>query len=90
MKPISTNQRKLHGRLLALSEACPVDGSNPADCPFHECRKMSLLQRFEWARSLSQEEALEIIAIHANRVEKKIKEKPSQQKRNPKDFPRIS
>ena len=64
--------RKLHGKIVALSVACPVDECNPVECPLHEVRKMTLRERYEWSKSISEDEAIKLVQHHIKCVEEKI------------------
>jgi len=74
-------QKKLQGRVVALSVACPVDECNPPECPFHKLRKLPLRDRYEWVKGISEEEALRLLAFHEKCVEEKISGLPSWQQK---------
>jgi len=71
MKISSPFLRKLHGRIVALSVSCPDSECNPEECPFHEVRKMSLRERYQWSKTLSEDEALRLVQHHIKCVEEK-------------------
>jgi len=47
------------------------------ECPFHKIRKMSLRDRYEWSKSVSEEEAVNLLEIHTKCVEEKMDNLPS-------------
>ena len=51
-------------RLMGLAMACPVGQDNPVECPLHMVRHLSLVKRFEWAKSRTREEAENIFGYH--------------------------
>jgi len=43
-----------------LCDDCPVDPSNPSDCPFHNARQKNLEEKLAWFDHLSEEAILNI------------------------------
>jgi hypothetical protein len=62
-EPLVANSQRsyLLAEFSILSEACPLDQSNPSTCPFHEIRNWSLKERMAWFDELSEEA---IVNIH--------------------------
>jgi hypothetical protein len=54
------------GRLVGLAVACPVGKDNPTDCPLHELRRLPMVERFEWSRAQTIEEAVTLWARHTS------------------------
>jgi len=50
--------------LMGLAMICPVGQDNPVQCPLHKVRELSLVQRFEWAKSRTRAEAENILSYH--------------------------
>ena len=50
--------------LMGLAMNCPVGHDNPVECPLHRVRHLSLVQRFEWAKSQTRQEAENILSYH--------------------------
>jgi hypothetical protein len=61
---VSSAKDLLESKMFGLAVACPYWGGNPCKCPFHEIRKKSLLERHEWAKRLSETEALNYLTFH--------------------------
>lgn len=72
-KPTSTKRHaataerrlELEERTFELSRACPVDGSNPAECPLCELRPMRARARRAWIKMLSDPELEYLATYHA-------------------------
>jgi hypothetical protein len=65
MKILDRQQRtEMLDRLLSLAISCPVDQSNPANCPLCNVRKMDLGRRLEWFRSLTDDELVFLNSYH--------------------------
>jgi len=65
MRPESHRQRnELRANLLALSEACPFDQSNPEDCPLFPLRKMKKKERLQWCHALDEDDLAYVVAYH--------------------------
>lgn len=66
-------------QLLGIIAACPFPECKVPDCycPFHMVRKMTPAEQYEWAKSLDDEEALDLIESHAMCVEKNIGNLPA-------------
>jgi hypothetical protein len=58
------HSNELQANLLALSEACPFDQSNPADCPLFPLRRMKRQERLLWCQALDEEALAYVIAYH--------------------------
>jgi hypothetical protein len=54
----------LRASLLALSEHCPYDDCNPADCPLFELRKMNPEERVKWFSALSEDDLVYLSTYH--------------------------
>ena len=52
-------------RLFGLAITCPVVQDNPPDCPLYNVREMPLVQRLEWAKSRTREEAEAVLHNHS-------------------------
>jgi hypothetical protein len=55
---------ELRAGLLELTEACPVDQCNPADCPLNALREMRPADRLCWFNALSQADLEYLAAYH--------------------------
>ena len=65
MSEMPNSQRiSFEAMIIDLSDACPIDGSNPCACPLHEIRSKSQKEKFEWVHVLSDERVLQILAFH--------------------------
>ena len=65
MSKMSKSQRtSFEAQIFDLSEVCPFDGSNPCTCPWHEMRKKSQKEKYEWVHALSDESVLQLLAFH--------------------------
>lgn len=51
--------------LVGLLMECPVQGGNPSSCPLFEKRKLPMVERYEWSKTLSHEEATDLFRICA-------------------------
>ena len=58
----------LHG----LSMACPVDQSNPCDCPLSEIRKRPPIERFKWVEGLTRGQVEGYLESHCACLKKKV------------------
>ena len=54
----------LQAELLALSEVCPFDQSNPDDCPLFPLRRMPRKDRMLWCGALDAEALAYVVAYH--------------------------
>ena len=65
VEPLVTESQRcfLKVKLSILSEACPLDQSNPSTCPFHEIRERSHEERMAWLAELSDEALLNVHTI---------------------------
>jgi hypothetical protein len=66
-----SQRRYLRQKVFYLSTACPSGHGNLCACPFYTVRKMSVMERFEWHRELSDLELLGILAHHQKCLMKK-------------------
>ena len=72
-KPTSTKRNaatagrrlELERRTFELSKACPVDGSNPPECPLCELRPMPARARRAWIKMLTDPELEYLATYHA-------------------------
>lgn len=55
---------KLRANLRSLVEFCPVDKSNPKDCPLYLLRQMEHPQRLEWFDALSKDDLVYLATYH--------------------------
>lgn len=55
----------LENQALDLSRRCPIDGSNPDNCPLCGLRVLSLPERRAWIRRLKLEELEYLVTYHA-------------------------
>jgi len=67
-----TAKTELLAKVFGLTVACPSDQGNPCDCPLHEVRKLSLRERHEWARGLSEADMRVLIGYHEKCSTKKL------------------
>ncbi len=64
MRAPSYDELKVLARLMpGLLYECPM-GGNPNDCPLYEIRKLPYLERVQWAKSMSDEQLLDIYHYH--------------------------
>ena len=63
--------------ILGLSFACPFYGSGLPECPLNDVRKMPLLERYEWSKTINEEEVHKLIECHKRCVENNIGKLPS-------------
>ena len=63
--------------ILGLSFACPFYGQGLPECPLNEVRKMSLSERYEWSKTINEEEVQKLIECHKRCVENNIGALPS-------------
>ena len=56
---------ELEERTFELSKGCPVDGSNPPECPLCGLRPMSAQARRAWIKRLSDDELEYLATYHA-------------------------
>lgn len=65
MNALTRQQRiEMLDSLLAVAMGCPVDDSNPFDCPLHPIRKMELPQRIEWFYGLTDDDVGYLASYH--------------------------
>ncbi len=57
-------QNELRANLLELSEACPFDQTNPADCPLFPLRKWAPTKRLQWFNALIENDLVYLAAYH--------------------------
>lgn len=54
----------LRARLAALTQSCPVDQSNPIDCPLYALRHMPEKDRQQWFHALSEDDLQYLADYH--------------------------
>jgi len=60
----SYDELKILARMMpGLLFECPM-GGNPDDCPLHEIRKLPFIERVQWAKSMTDEQLLDIYRYH--------------------------
>ncbi len=57
----------MHARILR----CPL-GNNPEDCPLYEVRKWPIEERVNWLNSKTDQEVIELFALHLECLERKL------------------
>jgi hypothetical protein len=57
-------RNELRANLLALSEACPFDHSNPEDCPLFKLRKKKPGERLQWFHALDEDDLAYLATYH--------------------------
>lgn len=50
--------------LLETAMGCPVDDSNPRDCPLHPVRQLALPERIEWFYALTDDDLGYLASYH--------------------------
>jgi hypothetical protein len=55
---------ELRANLLALSEGCPFDHSNPEDCPLFKLRKLKPKERGPWFHALDEDDLAYLATYH--------------------------
>jgi hypothetical protein len=60
----AANRPELERIALELAVACPVDSSNPHNCPLHELRKRAMPERVSWVRSLPFNDLIYLVSYH--------------------------
>lgn len=66
MKPMSDKKKTaLRNNALGFAKHCPVDGSNPEDCPLHGVRKLGPARSCQWIGDLSGDDLGYLNAYHA-------------------------
>jgi hypothetical protein len=63
--PERDERARLERRALELSKACPLDHTNPPDCPLFALRPFSAPVRRKWIRRLSDMELEYLGAYHS-------------------------
>lgn len=58
--------------LMGLVLECPLSG-NPKDCQLHDRRKLPLMERIEWVKSLSDDECHHFYKVHCDCLNNKEK-----------------
>jgi hypothetical protein len=65
MKPKSEKAKvALRDSALSLAKECPVDRSNPDDCPLHGVRQLGPVRSCQWIRELSEDDLSYLNAYH--------------------------
>ena len=54
----------LRDSALSLTQHCPVDESNPDDCPLHGVRQLGPVRSCQWIRELSEDDLGYLNAYH--------------------------
>jgi hypothetical protein len=67
---------ELRASLRSLVKFCPVDESNPQDCPLHLLRQMERPRRLEWINALNEDELVYLAAYHQYCLNTKTAFKP--------------
>jgi hypothetical protein len=66
MKPKSEKAKKaLRDSALSLTKHCPVDGTNPDDCPLHGVRQLGPVRSCQWIHDLTTDDLSYLNAYHA-------------------------
>ncbi len=60
---LSSELKEMARLIPGLLFECPA-GGNPPDCPLHAIRKLPYLERVQWAKSMSDEQLLEVFQFH--------------------------
>ena len=55
---------KIRSAINILLLECPVTGNNPDFCPYCEIREKSLKERFEWLKSLEDDDLYNLFKYH--------------------------
>jgi len=63
--PVAVRRLELEERTFELSKGCPVDGSNPPECPLCGLRPMSARARRAWIKMLSDADLEYLATYHA-------------------------
>jgi len=61
----------LRGRAAGLIISCPVCQDNPADCPLHAVRQLSLRERYRWLEALPPEQMRKLLDQHSECIRRK-------------------
>jgi len=72
----SATKKELLAKVFGLTMACPREQSNPPDCPLFEVRKLSLKERHEWVRNLSEGDMRMLLEHHEKCSARKMLLKP--------------
>lgn len=65
MNPMTEQPKTaLRDNLLSLVQHCPVELSNPADCPLFAVRKAGPARRLQWFNNLSEDDMVYLNAYH--------------------------
>jgi hypothetical protein len=65
MNSLPENKKNaLRENILSLAMQCPVEHSNPEDCPLFYVRKMELPRRLEWFNSLTEDDLVYLNSYH--------------------------
>jgi hypothetical protein len=57
-------KNKLRDNLVELVKACPVDQSNPDDCPLYPLRRMRPTRRLHWFNTLTEDDLAYLASYH--------------------------
>jgi hypothetical protein len=65
MNPMSEQPKTaLRDNLLSLVQRCPVELSNPKDCPLFGIRKLGPARRLRWFNDLTEDDLVYLNAYH--------------------------
>ena len=73
--PLAGRRLELEERTFELSKGCPVDGSNPPECPLCGLRPMPARARRAWIKKLSDNELEYLATYHATCYAEKMASK---------------
>jgi hypothetical protein len=75
---IQVRRSELRANLLALSEACPFDHSNPEDCPLFKLRKLKPRERVQWFNALDENDLAYLATYHQVCLTTKVEARATQ------------
>ncbi|MCX6895456.1 MAG: hypothetical protein NTZ16_08180 [Verrucomicrobia bacterium] len=67
---------ELESVALELIVACPLDSSNPQNCPLRQLREQPLTERVRWLRALADEELAYLVSYHQVCLNTKLQAEP--------------
>ena len=65
-------KEELRDDLFPLAESCPVEESNPDDCPLYFVRQMKPMQRLQWFNGLGEHGLAYLAAYHQTCLRAKL------------------